>query len=428
MKLSKYVRTIRYDNNKMILTNSVNDAVFLVSKADFIKLKEGDFQLLSTKLVEGLTKNGFFMTDSKVQQVIDNRDQYDNKTLTITVNMTEGCNLNCDYCYENEFEEYQPISKQTIDQIVDYIGAVFKQTSKNRLVIYFFGGEPTTRRDRMLYLKEKVDNLQEKYNFALSYKIGSNGVLLKKPLVEKFSHLTIDLALSNKEDHDHFRTFKNGNRTYDIIMKNLREIRPLIMEGRVELNFRFNTNEKNIKHFDEFVSAVTNLQVPCSILPAYTDNYPYNHYYNKLDKEYYREWVSTTFVNTLIKYKQPIYLSSNLGASTKCRAYEPYSIKFFSDGAIALCDATDFYERKHIPLKTIIDNPNKVNEIYHQYKGKSNKAIDKCHGCPLLFNCLGDLYCNQDGCVEETDMNYVYFIRNYVEQCLNGNKQYFVAI
>ena len=60
------------------------------------------------------------------------------KTRYITLTITEGCNLNCSYCYENH-KSKKMMSFETARAIID---REFNNCKYNEISLDFFGGEP----------------------------------------------------------------------------------------------------------------------------------------------------------------------------------------------------------------------------------------------------------------------------------------------
>jgi uncharacterized protein len=123
---------------------------------------------------------------------------------TIVLNVTNQCNLSCQYCYEfGEDKVATPEGKpkfmawETAKSSVDYLFA--ESQGRKSVHITFFGGE----------LKVTID-------FSLT----TNATLLSPTIIEYLAENAIGVTVSMdgpKEMQDKFRVFSNGRGSYDII-------------------------------------------------------------------------------------------------------------------------------------------------------------------------------------------------------------------
>lgn len=422
--LSPYVKVIRDASleGEVALFNSYNNLIIMVNEDELAILTSSEYHQYSN--FDWLYQNNFFISKEYIHNEFSSFESSSIKKFSVEINLTEDCNLNCSYCYQNEFSCRNVISDDTISNIMKYIESVLKSNPMDQLSIYFFGGEPTLYRKKILEIKRYLDDISMKYDVNIIYSIGTNGILLTEDFVSNFEQLHVDLALTAPADHNKFRSFRNGRGTFDLILKNLTSWYDEYNPSKT-LSIRYNTNGENIQDFEELVTILKEANIRCEIDPAYIDNYEYNDYSNILSREDYMSWVSTTFIDILIKHGFPLYLTHYAGITLPCKAYEPFSCKFFSDGTIALCDATNYFDRKKIPFKEIISNPNLINEMFSQYKLQKNKDNPDCLNCSLIMLCKGRIYCNQTGCKD----NFIYdvnkFIANYLNHVRLGNQHLF---
>lgn len=83
-----------------------------------------------------------------------------------TIHLTDKCNLNCKYCYENK--KNMDISFENIKRIIDY---EIKQKNKYAQII-FYGGEPLVREDLFEVMNYAHNELGFKWG------ITTNGLLI----------------------------------------------------------------------------------------------------------------------------------------------------------------------------------------------------------------------------------------------------------
>lgn len=142
--------------------------------------------------------------------------------------LTERCNLRCKYCYEKSMKEFENglEKKWNYDENVPFDTEVPIEKLKNFLksedTLIFYGGEPLIKIDK---IKEIIDNLN--CEFAMQ----TNGILLNKlPInyLNKIKKILISLD-GTPERTNHNR----GNGKYEIILKNIKEIREKGYKGEI---------------------------------------------------------------------------------------------------------------------------------------------------------------------------------------------------
>jgi sulfatase maturation enzyme AslB (radical SAM superfamily) len=125
----------------------------------------------------------------------------------IRLNLTEQCNLRCEYCYLN-FSNTR-MEANTGKNIIDF----FIEQEGEEKTISFLGGEPLLEfellREFVLYANSKA----KLYNKKVSYKIATNAILLNEEKIEFLKAYDVELHISMngwKELHD-----KTRDKSYD---------------------------------------------------------------------------------------------------------------------------------------------------------------------------------------------------------------------
>ncbi len=145
----------------------------------------------------------------------------------IVLEITEACNLRCEYCIYNEHHpDYRGYSskcmsfetaKKSIDLILDdYKGQEF--------ALSFYGGEPLMN---FPLLKQCIEYTRSTYpNVKLSYSFTTNLTLLTPKMIEFFKTLEdIDILCSldgPQEIHDKYRKDANGKGTFEKAIQNFK--------------------------------------------------------------------------------------------------------------------------------------------------------------------------------------------------------------
>lgn len=152
---------------------------------------------------------------------------------TITLVVTESCNLACTYCYQcdKDFTKFmtKETAKEAIDMILDdskmegYINS--KETPC--VILEFIGGEPLLQIDLIDYVcdyfRYKAAILDHPWMKYHMFNITTNGVLFNSPKVQAFikknyGRLSFTITIDGDKDlHDACRIFPDGRGSYDVV-------------------------------------------------------------------------------------------------------------------------------------------------------------------------------------------------------------------
>src|SRR5229473_845286 len=137
---------------------------------------------------------------------------------TMVMNLTNQCNLSCQYCYEfGEDKVATPEGKpkfmdfETGKASVDYLFA----TSGGRRAIHitFFGGETLMNFPLLKQIVDYASGLAAERGRYIDFSLTTNATLLTPAIIEYLSEKRIGVTVSmdgGKEAHDKFRVFANG--------------------------------------------------------------------------------------------------------------------------------------------------------------------------------------------------------------------------
>ena len=152
------------------------------------------------------------------------------KLQSICLQVTQDCNLRCEYCvysggYSNRTHNKQKMSFDTAKKAVDFL--IANSTESDMVCIGFYGGEPLLNfeviKETVLYVTQEYTG--KEYYFALT----SNGTVFTDEYLAFLEEYKFTVTVSidgNKEMHDINRKFKNSEvGSFDIIMDNIRKIR-----------------------------------------------------------------------------------------------------------------------------------------------------------------------------------------------------------
>lgn len=175
-----------------------------------------------------MKKNSSF--DSLISQLIDPVAKgHLHATRTVTIQVTDACNLACTYCYQiNKAHHVLPVEygEKFIDDLLDGKYNKYANYDKSEAIILeFIGGEPFLEIDLVSHLTDYFIQglIKRNHPWRNRYRISicSNGTLYFDPKVqfyikEHFDHLSFSISIDgNKKLHDTCRVFPTGEGSYD---------------------------------------------------------------------------------------------------------------------------------------------------------------------------------------------------------------------
>lgn len=220
----------------------------------------------AAKEIDNIKQNNI-LVDYQIQKLsICNEDdkkkflerKLDGLLTQLILNVTEGCNLRCEYCiYSGSY-----LGKRVHNNLNDMPWNVAKRAveffiyhsklSKARY-ISFYGGEPLLRFDMIKRVIDYSRKLDPNVRFSLS----TNGVLLNKDNMKFMEKNNIDLQISldgPKSIHNKYRKFPDGNGTFQIIKKNIlnmKKFHPKLYD-RLSINSVIVPTDFTINYINDF--------------------------------------------------------------------------------------------------------------------------------------------------------------------------------
>lgn len=132
-------------------------------------------------------------------------------SLQLTLFLTNTCNLNCVYCYEQHKDKHS----MTFDCAIEWIKRCLSDTGNKFVTIYLFGGEPLLQYPLVKRICEWT--WQQEWPVLYTFVLQTNGTLLDVSMKEWFSahnkQISMCLSLDGKrETHN-----RNRNNSFDKI-------------------------------------------------------------------------------------------------------------------------------------------------------------------------------------------------------------------
>lgn len=188
-----------------------------------------------------------------------------NTPLTLTLQVTEDCNLACSYCYQHA----KTSKKLTFDQAKQFFDDILYNTGKlsphydalkyRTCTLEFIGGEPFLEIDLIDkctdYFVNKMIELNHPWLHLFMISISSNGTLWEDDRVKSYvrkhqSKLSLGITVDGtKELHDKCRRFPDGRPSYDLAHKAAMDLKD---ETGVALT-KITLHPSNIMYFSECI-------------------------------------------------------------------------------------------------------------------------------------------------------------------------------
>lgn len=235
------------DDGRLILWNTLRGSIssFKAEQRLAVKglLTKRGFEGEVKGLAKYLRDRGFLIPEGtdeyRLFQLEFGQQHYRQDTLELVLLASEDCNLRCEYCYEDFARG--TMKPWVRDGIKKYVQKNVPKISS--LSVAWFGGEP-------LYGWEAIEDLAPFFHataaahgLTLYSNMTTNGYLLTPDIAAKLLswgimhyQVTID---GSPEDHNRTRPARNGEPTFDVIFRNLLELkkRPENFLMEVRINF-----------------------------------------------------------------------------------------------------------------------------------------------------------------------------------------------
>jgi uncharacterized protein len=268
MELSHYIKIFPYkeDLRHLILYSTLTTSTVLLEKEVIDRIRS---QTLAPTEEESLVDLGFLVSDidkekKEILELLEKINE-NNKRLSLVSIMNLNCNLSCIYCFEGDMKGKLYMGRDTADLLIDFIS---KRLSlyKKILNVDFYGGEPLLSLDLIKYISSRLGALARKRGIDYKFNLVTNGVLLTRKTVESLVPLglkSVKITLDGPKDiHDKCRPFKSGAGSFDIIIKNIKDVCHM-----VKVNVGGNYSEKNYRRFPELLDFMVSEGLTADMIP-----------------------------------------------------------------------------------------------------------------------------------------------------------------
>jgi uncharacterized protein len=138
--------------------------------------------------------------------------------------ITGVCNLQCSYCIAKHVPKW-PMSIDIGQKAVDLM--FYLSEGAKSIEFIFTGGEPLLEYNTLSHLIEYSSTKAQSSGMDISFVLKTNGTILNSEILGTIQKYDIDVVISidgNQQIHDKHRLAKNGEKTYEIVSRNLKNL------------------------------------------------------------------------------------------------------------------------------------------------------------------------------------------------------------
>lgn len=257
MKKSMYNFLISSSDGKKLLYNPVSGGFASLDDSAFSKYEHveeiSNVQNFTEDADLSELKRGKMVVDDNVDEVmyleaLHRLVRYRQRSLGLTIAPTIDCNFRCVYCYETTKNAY--MNEETESQVIEFVQERLKTIES--FSVTWYGGEPLLAQETIDRLSRKFIEMCEENNVSYSAGMISNGYLLDKKVAKWMKDLCINhvqITLDGPRDvHNSMRPLYDGGETFDVILKNVKQILDFLT-----VNIRVSVDRSNVNRVGEVV-------------------------------------------------------------------------------------------------------------------------------------------------------------------------------
>lgn len=395
MKLSRFFKSIKFEENVYAVFNNLLMDIFFVDTEEHEKI----ISLTSNNTVE-LCRAGIYVDDDeqdeKALQLL--RKEYsmlNRKVEILYFIVTTGCNLRCKYCFEensqfnNHCEKNMSIETALVaaQKYLDYLENEDIESPQ----VIFYGGEPLAN---WSVVKKVVEFMASK-NHKIKFNIVTNGTLINQEIATFIAQYDIEVGISldgPKAINDANRVFRTPEKSvYDSVMEKIK----ILQDKQVRYGLSITISENLLERKEDVIDWIKNSNLSSVFYNLY-------HYGEKTDK-----WKN--FYNDMSDYLTESYDNvAHLGIAdgrinrkvdslldqrfkfSDCAAVGANQLTIKPNGDVIICHG--YVKTNKYVLGNIINQS--ISELINHPQSNmwiNNAPIynDKCINCEAIYICGG---------------------------------------
>lgn len=413
---SPYVRVFNYDDDHKMVFDTVDKSIVKIDSSWIHDDRVIDEIIAGNDSIETLAGLGFFRTEQEGERLAET-EIHDRGRLSISLELTLGCNLRCPYCYQGEDKHATKITQGTLDSLQKYVAQKVATGELREVVIKVLGGEPSLLWNHVdPTLRQVADICKDNVRFTLM--IDTNAVI-----IEPFANLDyadrylFTVPLSHRNCHDKMRFDSKGNGTYERVVDGAASLMTI---PNATVILRHNTDAENAALFPAYLDDIRGRFPSLPLIDiSYTASFDNTDFKNSLAYRDYLKWRIEIAIPELLKHGYPV-LAAPVMNRNPCQRMGFGSMKIFSDDTAGYC-ALDFFSEERRPF---------VGMDFDAFEAERETLPDECAACPSFFICggsyklpcikaLGYEACEEDGAF---NVDLEQFLRIYLD---SGKPQLF---
>jgi hypothetical protein len=211
----RFVESLVYKSMEKAVIFEKNGHLLITSKKNVEELQAGKIP----HNIEDILKSRRFIIDKNEKEKSYNVNI---KPEFFMIDMTNKCNMRCEYCLRNTEYDQDSISYTKLDDIIYFIKSYCKENGIKNISVQAWGGEPLLEKDKILYMVNKLKMKNTKVHFSIE----TNATLLTNNNILSMyeSHVGLGISIDGGMNiHNKQRKFISGKDTYDIVINNMQE-------------------------------------------------------------------------------------------------------------------------------------------------------------------------------------------------------------
>lgn len=382
------------DANLYIVFNTLSNSIAEIDENTF-KYLNGENITLDEEITKTLMDNSFIIEEKcdelKVIQYERIRAKFERDTLNLVIATTMDCNMKCSYCFEMNNPEVGDsyMTTDVEEKLVDFVEGALCSKKYSGIAVSWFGGEPLLDINRLYGISDKLIYLADKYNLSYNANITTNGSLLNPEIAYQlssrckisFAQITID---GIEGVHNTRRILKNGNNSFDSIIKNIDDCFNLL-----NIIIRVNVDAVNKDTINELSDFLLNEKKWGGKVKVYlaqvkdceksnVKQIQFNIEFNKINYEFTKRLMDFNLIHNKENFfpeSKPIFCAAE---TNSCYLIDP-------KGDVYKCERELGDSNKRIG--SVMDDYDLIN--LNRYEWLLNEINDKCKKCKYLPLCQG---------------------------------------
>lgn len=243
-------------DGSILLFNTFSTALCLLNSEaqEYLNCAEYDVDEMSDsskKVIDQFLSMGFIV-DQDIDELMrlelkQNMVRYGNRQLTLTIGPTLNCNMCCPYCFETK--QYQPMTAETAERLIDFIKSYIGNKKIEAVKIVWYGGEPLLELKRIEQISKIIIPFCEGKDVAYTAEIVTNGYCLDTDTAELLKSLKVSYAQITidglEQTHNSRRKLKGGGGSFWPIIRNIEAVKDIL-----PIVIRVNVDKKNMQEMD----------------------------------------------------------------------------------------------------------------------------------------------------------------------------------